>query len=223
MLLQRFIADAAHQIRTPLTALAAQADMLETETLPANAQHSLQRMRVRITELSRLTGQLLNHAMVIHRAGTVHLEKTDLVIVARQAFRMAVPVTVNPDIVVSFEAAQKQVPVAGDIVSLREAIANIIDNALRHGSKAELAVRVTAENNRALVEVADDGEGIPPEKWSHVVERFMTSKPHEGNSGLGFAIASEVATAHSGLIRFREKTTHSNFCVILDIPLGQDT
>ena len=222
MLLQRFIADAAHQIRTPLTALAAQADMLETETLPANAQHSLQRMRVRITELSRLTGQLLNHAMVIHRAGTVHLEKTDLVIVARQAFRMAVPVTVNPDIVVSFEAAQKQVPVAGDIVSLREAIANIIDNALRHGSKAELAVRVSAENGRALVEVSDDGDGIPPEKWHHVVERFITSKPHEGNSGLGFAIASEVATAHSGLIRFREKTAHSNFCVILDIPLGQD-
>ncbi|MGQ5720597.1 sensor histidine kinase [Pseudochrobactrum asaccharolyticum] len=222
ILLQRFIGDAAHQIRTPLTALAAQADMLDTETLPENAQHSLQRMRSRISELSRLTGQLLNHAMVIHRAGTVHLEKTDLVLIARQAFRMAVPITVNPDIVVSFEASEMQVLVAGDVVSLREAIANIIDNALRHGSQYKLAVKVSIENCRALVEICDDGAGIPREKWQHVLERFITSKTHEGNSGLGFSIASEVATAHSGLIRFKERTTESCFCVILDLPLWQD-
>ena len=223
LLLQRFIADAAHQIRTPLTALAAQADMLETERLPAGAKRSLHRMRTRITELSRLTGQLLNHAMVIHRAGTVHLEKTDLVTVARQAFRIAVPITVNPDIVVSFEAEQPQLLVQGDIVSLREAIANIIDNALRHGSVAKLAVRVAEENGRAIVEVTDDGAGIPPDKWPLVVKRFMTSKPDEGNSGLGFSIAAEVATAHSGLIRFKEKTAENCFSVILDIPLWQDS
>jgi two-component system sensor histidine kinase TctE len=77
-LLQRFIADAAHQIRTPLTALSAQVDMLEDDDLDVNRKRHLGRVRDRVSQLARLTNQLLSHAMVIHRSDSVRFKPVDL-------------------------------------------------------------------------------------------------------------------------------------------------
>jgi two-component system sensor histidine kinase TctE len=221
-LLQRFIADAAHQIRTPLTALTAQVDMLDDDDLDADRKRRLGRVRERVKQLARLTNQLLNHAMVIHRSDSVRFKPVDLGDIARKAFRATVPVTVDPDVVVSFEGCAAPAIVLGDAVSLREAIANIIDNALQHGAVQRLAVRVERSGRRVLVEVADDGPGIPQSEWPAVTARFVSSKVGEGSMGLGFAIAAEVAAAHRGTIRFREKAEH-DFAVILDIPLYQES
>ncbi|CAN7169733.1 sensor histidine kinase [Agrobacterium sp. O3.4] len=222
--LQQFIADAAHQIRTPLTGLSAQVDMLdEASMIPENRERT-QRIKIRTGELAQLTNQLLSHAMVIHRSGTIQLENINLVAVARTAFHHAVPLTVDPDMVISFEADEALMPVKGDPVSLREAIANIISNALRHGAVSRLDVRVMQHDERICVEVEDDGPGIPPEKWDQMSRRFNATSPNVGTaSGLGFAIAAEVAVAHGGLIRFREKGD-TGFTVILDLPCaGEDS
>ncbi|MEP7455850.1 sensor histidine kinase [Phyllobacterium sp. SB3] len=219
-LLQRFIADAAHQIRTPLTALTAQIDLLGAGKLSKADRQHFARVKERTGELSRLTNQLLSHAMVIHRADSVQLEPISLVDVARRAWRAAVPVTVDPDIVVSFETPENRPMVLGDAVSLREAIVNVIDNALRHGAEHRLEVRVSAIDTQAFVEVEDDGPGIPPEDWEKAMQRFSTSKSHEGSSGLGFAIAQEVAKAHGGSLSFRPRNERG-FVVVLTLPLYQ--
>jgi two-component system sensor histidine kinase TctE len=216
-LLQRFVADAAHQIRTPLTALSAQVDLLDQDRLSPSARQHLDRVQQRTKELARLTNQLLSHAMVIHRADAVQLSPLNLVDVARRAFRAAVPVTVDPDIVVSFEADDDDPMVLGDAVSLREAIVNVIDNALRHGTISRLDVRVSSQADKVLVEVEDDGPGIPPEAWERVTQRFATTKQNEGSAGLGFSIASEVASAHGGTLTFREKSERA-FAVVLTLP-----
>ncbi len=219
VLLQRFIADAAHQIRTPLTALTAQLDLLGSDRLDEAGRQHLQRVQQRANELARLTNQLLSHAMVIHRAESVQLEPVDLTEIARRAFRVAVPITIDPDIVVSFEEADAKLVVLGDPVSLREAIVNVIDNALRHGTLSRLEVRTRAAGSFALVEVQDDGPGIPASEWPRVTQRFQTSKAGEGSAGLGFAIASEVAAAHDGALQFREKGEDARgFTVILALP-----
>ena len=70
----------------------------------------------------------------------------------------------------------------------------------------------------ALVEVEDDGPGIPPEGWEKATQRFATSKSHEGSSGLGFAIAQEVANAHGGTLSFRARD-EKGFTVVLTLPL----
>ena len=217
-LLQRFIADAAHQIRTPLTALSAQIDLLGADKLDKAGRQHYERVRERTGELARLTNQLLSHAMVIHRADSVQLEPISLVDVARRAYRAAIPVTVDPDIVISFEAPDDRPFVLGDAVSLREAIVNVIDNALRHGADQRLEVRVGANAEQAFVEVEDDGPGIPPEGWEKATQRFATSKSHEGSSGLGFAIAQEVASAHGGTLSFRARDERG-FTVVLTLPL----
>lgn len=219
VLLQRFIADAAHQIRTPLTALTAQLDLLGSDKLDEAGRQHLQRVQQRADELARLTNQLLSHAMVIHRAESVQLEPVDLTEIARRAFRVAVPITIDPDVVVSFEEADAKLIVLGDPVSLREAIVNVIDNALRHGTLSRLEVRTRAEGALAFVEVEDDGPGIPSGEWPHVTQRFQTSKAGEGSAGLGFAIASEVAAAHGGALQFRERGEDARgFTVILALP-----
>ncbi|GAB1583546.1 sensor histidine kinase [Phyllobacterium phragmitis] len=218
-LLQRFIADAAHQIRTPLTALSAQVDLLGQDQMDESGRRHLARVKKRADELARLTNQLLSHAMVIHRSESVQLAPVNLVDIARRAFRAAIPITIDPDIVVSFEAQSEAPMVLGDPVSLREAIVNVIDNSLRHGTISRLEVRVVSDREKARVEVEDDGVGIPPGEWERVTQRFVTSRAHEGSGGLGFAIASEVATAHGGRLGFREKGERG-FTVYLEIPLA---
>ena len=221
--LQQFIADAAHQIRTPLTALAAQVDMLDADAMSEADRERTRRIKRRTGELAQLTNQLLSHAMVIHRAGVVQLEVINLVEVSRAAFHHAVPLTIDPDMVISFEAGDTGLMVKGDPVSLREAIANIISNALSHGAISRLEVRVQRVDGRICVEVEDDGPGIAPANWDQMVRRFNAASPKAGAaSGLGFAIAAEVASAHDGIIRFREKG-ETGFTVILDLPpAGED-
>jgi two-component system sensor histidine kinase TctE len=120
--------------------------------------------------------------------------------------------------VISFEAGETGLMVRGDPVSLREAIANIISNALRHGAISQLDVRLRRMGARVWVEVEDDGPGIAPENWEQMARRFNAASPKAGAaSGLGFAIAAEVAAAHDGIIRFREKG-ETGFTVILDLP-----
>lgn len=218
-LLQRFIADSAHQIRTPLTALSAQVSLIDEDALSENDRRHLDRVKNRASELARFTTQLLNHAMVIHRFDSVQLAPIDVIDVARKAFRAAVPITIDPDIIVSFEAPPEELMVLGDALSLREAIVNIIDNSLRHGVVSSLAVRVIRRGNFVLVEVEDDGPGIPSQDWQQVTRRFVSSKSGEGSSGLGFAIASEVATTLSGALGFREPGSRSGFTVFLELPL----
>lgn len=219
-LLQRYIADSAHQIRTPLTALSAQVSLIDEAKLTPEDQRHLQRVQSRTAELARFTNQLLNHAMVIHRFDSIQLAPVSLNDVARKALRNAVPITVDPDIVVSFEPADEDLTVLGDMLSLREAIANVIDNALRHGARARLEVHVRRRHELGVVEVLDDGPGIKAADWPETISRFYSRRSDsEGASGLGFAIAAEVATTLGGQLRFRERTDTELFCVAIELPL----
>ncbi len=221
-LLQRYIADSAHQIRTPLTALSAQVSLIDEAKLAPEDRRHLQRVQSRTAELARFTNQLLNHAMVIHRFDSIQLAPVLLNDVARKALRNAVPITVDPDLVVSFEPADEELAVLGDMLSLREAIVNIIDNALRHGAVARLEVHVRQAGGFGAVDVLDDGPGIRPEDWPTVTSRFYSGRSDaEGASGLGFAIAAEVAAMLGGRLRFRQRSESELFCVSIELPLAE--
>jgi two-component system sensor histidine kinase TctE len=211
-LMQRFIADAAHQIRTPLASLASQLDLLSTDPTPARREQHLERVKERTSELERLTNQLLSHAMIIHRAEVAEFEAVELVGLARQTLISAVPLSLEREVDISFNASPDPVYIKGDAVSLREALSNLIHNAFKHGAATQLEVRVFAEGDAAVVEVVDDGPGIPRSEWQRAQEPFHSSGGT--GSGLGLAIASDVARAHGGELCFRERS-EDGFAVVL--------
>jgi two-component system sensor histidine kinase TctE len=219
-LMQRFIADAAHQIRTPLAGLASQVDLLATNSNPAQRAQQLERVRERTSELGRLTNQLLSHAMIIHRAEVAQFEAIDLTGLARQTLINAVPLSLDREVDISFDAPPSPVFIRGDPVSLREALSNLIHNALKHGAESRLVVRVLADRDAAVVEVVDDGPGIPKSEWQRVREPFHTKS--ESGSGLGLAIAGDVVRAHGGELHFRERS-EEGFAVVLRFRLQAES
>jgi len=214
-LMQRLIGDAAHQLRTPLAALASQVDLLTVEGDPLRREAQLARVAARTEQLGHLVGQLFNHAMVTHRAGVAPLEPVDLVLLTRRVMLDVPPAARTLEM--SLDAPEGPVTIRGDAISLREAIGNIVGNALRHGAHSRLEVRVVRDATECRVEVLDDGPGIPPAQWTRVREPFHGRNDGQPGAGLGLAIADEVVRAHGGELHF---STHSQegFAVILRFP-----
>lgn len=201
--MERFIADAAHQIRTPLTALAAQVDLLSIEGNAQRRNNQIIRVRERTDQLGRLTSQLLSHAMVIHRREVVTLEPVDLVPLARAALAEAVPLSLDRDVQIVFESAMPTLMIVGDRVSIGEAVANVIHNAIRHGAPGYLSVTVYGTRSEASIVIEDDGPGIPEARWPDVIKPFVRIEDRGAGSGLGLAIAADVLAAHGGRLGFR--------------------
>ncbi|WP_253706042.1 sensor histidine kinase [Bradyrhizobium sp. WD16] len=212
-MMQRFIADCAHQIRTPLAALDAQVELLTGEA--ARDGERITRIRQRSGELARLTNQLLGHAMVTHRANAGLPGTVDLVALARSALADTVPLTIEREVSIAFRAAADQVPIAGDAMSLREAIGNLVHNAITHGANSSLAVELQTIADEAVVQVIDDGSGIAAEDWPRMLEPFGTGP--RGGSGLGLAIAADVVRAHGGTIGFQHRVD-GRFAVVIRFP-----
>lgn len=204
-LMQQFIADAAHQLRTPLAALNGQVDLLSRDDYSERGKAQLERIRVRSVQLARLANQLLSHAMIAHRRQAVAATDFDLTELTRRALDEAIPDVVERDIMVTFHPPAEPLLMTGDPVSVAEAIKNVVDNAVRHGAPTQLLVRLSSHGSRTIIEVEDDGPGIAPSDWERVVKRFGAVSQDGKGSGLGLSIAAEVASAHGGAMTFREK------------------
>ena len=203
--LQRMIADAAHQIRTPITALTAQVELLKRETVPAKRKHHLARVVARTSQIGRLVSQLLSHAMVSHRAQSITASKIDLVELLNQAVADAIPAAMDRDISVEMHAGATPIFVEGDSVSLREAIRNIIENAVHHGARTKIRISIEARDSQVVLEIGDDGSGIPAAQWPEVTKRFFRATSEGIGSGLGLAIAGDVARSHGARLEFAQE------------------
>jgi len=195
-IMQRFIADAAHQIRTPLAALDAQVEILIGTPASRRKADTVRRIHERTAELGRLTGQLLDHAMVIHRKDAAVAAPVDLNELAKAVLAKAVPLSFAREVDIAFAPAETAPVVNGDAVSLREALGNLIDNALKHGARSRLVVTVGEGGDGAWIEVADDGDGFTASLAE--LARPFAKGPDSLGSGLGLSIAAEVAQAHGG-------------------------
>lgn len=212
-IMQRFIADAAHQIRTPLAALDAQVEILIGTPASRRKADTVKRIHERTAELGRLTGQLLDHAMVIHRKDVAVAAAVDLNQLAKGVLAKAVPLSLPREVDIAFVPAEQAPIVSGDAVSLREALSNLIDNALRHGARSRLVVTVGADGDAAWIEVADDGDGFAAPLAEFT--RPFAKGPESSGSGLGLSIAAEVAMAHKGELALSRDSTMTRIRLIL--------
>jgi len=200
---QDFLANVAHQLRTPLAGLRTQLDWLAARIAPAQdaeAAHSLGLMLSSAERMIRQTNQLL----ALARAEPSHFEKTRLEPLllnqlVEEAIQQFVEQASLKQIDLGFDLAPTTV--MGDRFLLRDLIDNLIDNALRY-TPAFGTVTVTchAAGSGGLLSVEDSGPGIPPAKREAVFSRFVRLDDKTTGSGLGLAIVRDIATAHGARI-----------------------
>lgn len=208
--MRRLIADSAHQLRTPVAALRAQAELAADEADPVRQRAIVARIHRRSLGLSRLTDQLLSRALVIHRADAAPHQALDLRTVAIAVAEASDHEAYGAADQLRLDLPDEPVPVVGDALSLGEACKNLVNNAFRHGAPpVTLAVR--ADGATGEIAVTDRGAGIPAEKRAARLDA-----PASG--GLGIAIAAAVVADHGGELRFRDDPA-GGFTAALAIPL----
>ncbi|QBE67300.1 sensor histidine kinase [Pseudoduganella lutea] len=195
---KRFIADAAHQMKTPLAGMRMQSELALRQTDQHEIHRSLEQLAKSSEAATRLVNQLLALARAENQPQSGNAFVTlDLAEVARNAVRDWVPASFNYRIDLGYEGPDAPVLVDGNAVMLRELLSNLVDNALRYTPQGgSVTVRLRAGESPAL-EVEDTGPGIPPAERLHVFERFyrILGSSAEG-SGLGLAIVREIAQQH---------------------------
>ncbi len=205
---RRFIADAAHQMRTPLTGLKTQAQLAMRESDPAELRHALRQILIGVDRASHLVDQLLAlaHAEASGHAQQALLE-LDLDQLLREIVETWVVRALDRHIDLGFESTGA-VLIQGNAFLLREMINNLIDNALRYTpAGGRVTARVVAQGDFALLEVEDSGSGISDEESQKVFDRFYRGEGADGEgSGLGLAIVREIAELHLAAASLRPKS-----------------
>jgi two-component system sensor histidine kinase TctE len=206
---QRFIADAAHQLRTPIAGLKTQTELAMRQTPPGEAQVTLRQLRSATEQTTHLVNQLLSLARAEPPAGRVHTsDRVDLEALARGATTDWVPRALDRNVDLGFDADSERAYVEGDPFLLREMLNNLLDNAIRYTQPGgQVTVRVSRMHESPVLTVEDNGPGIPDTERGRVFERFyrVLGTGTDG-CGLGLAIVREIAQSHGAQV---ELTTSS--------------
>ena len=196
---KRFIADAAHQMKTPLAGMRMQSELALRQVDADEIHRSLEQLAKSSESATRLVNQLLALARAENQPHTgLTFEPVDLNEMARGTVQDWVQASFTYQIDLGFEAANAPVVIEGNALMLRELLSNLIDNALRYTpAGGSVTVRVRLDAQQAILEVEDTGPGIAPAERAHVFERFYRILGSSvSGSGLGLAIVREIAQQH---------------------------
>lgn len=192
---KRFLNDAAHQLRTPLAGLISQTELALTESDPQALRSRLNKVLAGAQRSAHLVHQLLSLA---RNEVEVKLQALDIAELVRDVARQWTPRALKAGIDLGFEGVDHLL-VQGEPLLLREALTNLIDNALTYaGSGSEVTLNVQTQGQHALLEVSDNGVGLSEADLPHVFERFWRASSLPGGCGLGLAIVREIAQRHGG-------------------------
>lgn len=204
---RRFLADAAHQIRTPLAVLSTQAEVGLRQVDPAETRETFAALLATIRSTRRMADQMLalSRAENADALAVPHVA-VDLAGLARDTTAELAPVALRRRIDLAFEPSG-EATVAGDRQMLHELIANLIHNAIQYGPpESEVVVATGAFDDRVVLSVTDQGPGIPVDERAKVFQRFYRILGHGGpeGSGLGLAIVRQIAELHRGTVRLQD-------------------
>ncbi|MEM7502776.1 MAG: sensor histidine kinase [Pseudomonadota bacterium] len=215
---KRFVENAAHQLRTPVTALLPQSELALRHAESDRERKAVGRIRQSAAKIARLTNQLLN----LTYAESVSLSEDDLktldlaVLVNEYARTFA---DRHPDLVISLELESAML--LGKRLLLGEVIDNLLDNAVKHAGTSEpIVVRTYTEGTESRLAVADRGPGVAAGDRDKVFERFYRATKAPGGSGLGLAIVKEIVTAHRGTVSLGPGPADTGTCVLCRFPIA---
>jgi signal transduction histidine kinase len=201
---QRFLADAAHQMKTPLAGLRTQAELAMRETDPQQLKRSLRQIATSTERATHLINQLLALARAEHQStDPARFEIVELNALARSVVQELVPDAISRRVDVGVEAADQPVCIVGVPLLVRELMLNLVDNGLRYTPEGgSVTLRIRQDDDTAIIEVEDTGSGIPESERHRVFDRFYRILgTNVDGSGLGLAIVREIVERHEGSIR----------------------
>ncbi|HSV60431.1 MAG TPA: sensor histidine kinase N-terminal domain-containing protein [Variovorax sp.] len=215
---RRFIDDASHQLRTPLATLTTQVGFALREPDPSRLRDALQAVKGQLDETIRQANQMLALARADSAEPTV--EAIDLASFAAEVTRAWWLEARTKDIDLGLEAADEPVWVAAHPGLLKEALSNLLHNAIRYTpASGQVTVRVCASAVDASLTVIDSGPGIPPAERQHAGERFFrASNASQSGSGLGLAIARSIAQRHGGRLELGAGPDDRGFLASIVLP-----
>ncbi|MDH1181202.1 extracellular solute-binding protein [Achromobacter mucicolens] len=198
--LNTLVADAAHQVRTPLASLRAQAEVALDETDPQRLHARLERIHLNATHASQLINQLLMDATITHRLGKGARAMVGVAETVNETRRRIGPLDAQR-LRIAIAPEVRRARIAGDRIALREMLRNLVDNALRYAPDGPVEIQATpVAGYRVALTVSDRGPGVADDEKESVQQRFSRGRAGETlpGSGLGLAIVRSVAVAHGG-------------------------
>ncbi len=221
---QHFVADAAHELRSPLAALKLQAQALRGDATDAQAREAaVTRLNHGIERAIRLVEQLLALARAEGGAAP-HQTPVALLDVVRLAMGDALPAAqaAGIDLGVAHANGAPPLPVNGDAEALRMMLRNLIDNAIKYTpAPGQVDVSLQQDGAHAVLAVEDSGPGIAPEDRERVFDRFYRASKaaaHAGGSGLGLAIVQAIAQRHGATVQLQPSTRLGGLRVQVRLP-----
>lgn len=203
---RRFIANAAHQMKTPLAGLHTQAELALRETDPAQVRRSMEQLAQSSGRAAHLISQLLAMARIENLRDHAVLDVMDLNPLARAVVTEWADPALARRIDFGLETDDEPAPIAGHPILLHEMIGNLLDNALRYTPKGgTVTVRVKTSATQVFLEVEDDGPGIPVGERALVFERFYRVLGNQADgSGLGLSIVREITARHEAEVELHD-------------------
>jgi signal transduction histidine kinase len=217
---KQFIANASHELRTPIFSLGGFIELLEDEDpSPEERAEFMQTMRRQIERMTKLTTDLLDLSQLDAGALTMESDSVDLGGLAREVAREFGPRADSRGSRLEVRTPERPAIASADPTRVRQIIRILLDNALTHTPEGtKVTVTTYSVNNRAELTVSDEGTGIPQRVQGRIFERFYTADT-AGGSGLGLAIARELAQRMDGRISIASSRRFTAFT--LDLPPGR--
>jgi heavy metal sensor kinase len=223
---KRFVADASHDLRTPLTILRGELENFSGDArLDSEMRERAASLLEEVVHLGKIVEQLFTLSRLDDGEAQTEWTRFDLTELAQTTVEQMNLLAEDKGISISCDASQP-LPVKGNHVLLKQVVVNLLDNAIKYTpEKGAIQLRVHGVNGHAVLEVKDNGIGIPPDALPHIFERFYrVDKARSADSesaGLGLSIVKSICIAHGAEVE-AQSTVGSGSCFRVKLPLSKN-
>jgi two-component system sensor histidine kinase TctE len=223
---RRFLADAAHQIRTPLAVLTTQAEYGLRQTEPEEMLRTFASLLRSVRAARRLANQMLTMSRAEAANGVIDERAPfDLPALVKEVAMDLVPLALKKGIDLAFDGPDDALVIDGNASMLREVVANLVDNAIRYSpAESQITLSVATRGDTVTIRVCDQGPGIPEAERDKVFGRFyrILGQGDTEGSGLGLAIVREICLAHGGRVTLEDGVRGRGLCVEVELPRARN-
>ena len=214
---KQFVSDASHELKTPLTVIMSNAELMQGETLPANRDKYAQNILTMSRQMRNLVGGLLELARTDNGQVRKNFEKLDMSRLVTDSVLPFEPVYYERNLLIKTDI-QEGIVATGNAGYLRQVVDILLDNARKYADEGLVVVRLQRRGKQCMLTVANPGTPIPDEEQEKIFDRFYRAdeaRSQNGSFGLGLSIAKSVVTEHRGKIWVVSNPTGNCFCVQL--------